>query len=127
MRNKFLGTGDPGYHPIRKIKTSIRGVAFAVRYDFSVAYKLALSVVVIIVTIFMRETADVLLVLLATAVMLMGEVFNSAIEAMCDYLTEKDDPRIGAIKDMAAGAVALSILAWLAVLVVEVVLSGAFG
>lgn len=124
MRNKFLGTGEPGFHPLRKMQIWIRGLALAVRYDFSVAYKLVLSVIVLALAIIMRETVDVLLVLLATALMLMGELFNSALEAVCDYLTDEEDPRIAAIKDMASAGVALSIIAWVAVLVGEVVLSG---
>lgn len=124
MRNKFLGTGEPGYHPLRKLRTCVRGVALAVRYDLSVAYKVVLSVVVLSVSVALRESSDVLLVLLATALMLMGEIFNSALEAMCDFLTAREDPRIAAIKDMAAGAVAISIVAWVVVLVREVILAG---
>jgi len=40
MRNKFLGTGDAGYHPVRKIRTVFSGLRYAVMYDFSVACKL---------------------------------------------------------------------------------------
>ena len=43
MRNKFLGTGTPGYHPVRKVRTVISGLRYAVLYDASVAYKLVLS------------------------------------------------------------------------------------
>ena len=27
MRHKFLGTGDPGYHPLRKLRTIYRACA----------------------------------------------------------------------------------------------------
>ncbi|GAB7082099.1 diacylglycerol kinase [Megalodesulfovibrio paquesii] len=122
MRNKFLGTGQPGYHPLRKIRVCLHGLALAVRYDFSVAYKLGLSAVVLVVAVLLRDTVDVLLVAVATAQMLMAEIFNSALEAVCDYLTAREDRRVGAIKDMAAAAAGLSIAAWVAVLVGEVVL-----
>ncbi|AGW14980.1 diacylglycerol kinase [Megalodesulfovibrio gigas] len=123
MRNKFLGTGQPGYHPLRKIRICLHGLALAMRYDFSVAYKLALSAVVLAVALLMRDTVDVLLVAVATAQMLMAEIFNSALEAVCDYLTAREDRRVAAIKDMAAAAAGLSIAAWVAVLVGEVVLA----
>ena len=32
MRHKFLGTGEAGYHPLRKIKTVISGLRYAVLY-----------------------------------------------------------------------------------------------
>ena len=49
MRHKFLGTGDPGYHPLRKLRTVFSGLRYAVVYDFSVAYKLVLSALVLAV------------------------------------------------------------------------------
>jgi len=47
MRNKFLGTGEIGYHPIRKLRTIYCGLRYAVIYDFSVAWKLAFSLPVL--------------------------------------------------------------------------------
>lgn len=49
MRDKFLGTGEAGYHPFRKIRTVISGLRHAVLYDGSVTSKLAGSVVVLAV------------------------------------------------------------------------------
>lgn len=51
MRNKFLGTGEPGYHPIRKLRVIWSGLRSAALYDFSVAYKLVLSAVLLIVVV----------------------------------------------------------------------------
>jgi len=34
VRNKFLGTGEPGYHPLRKLRTIFAGLRYAVVYDF---------------------------------------------------------------------------------------------
>ena len=34
MRNKFLGTGESGYHPIRKVRMVISGLRYAVLYDW---------------------------------------------------------------------------------------------
>ena len=46
MRHKFLGIGEAGYHPLKKIHTVFSGLRYAVLYDFSVTYKLVLSVLV---------------------------------------------------------------------------------
>ncbi|GFK92937.1 hypothetical protein NNJEOMEG_00765 [Fundidesulfovibrio magnetotacticus] len=119
MRNKFLGTGEPGFNPWRKIKVIVSGLRFAVLCDWSVAYKVVLSALVLVLSFVYRAWVDALLVLLATAVMLASEIFNSAVEAVCDYLQTAEDAKIKAIKDMAAAATGVCILAWVLVLVFE--------
>mgnify|MGYP000429118209 CR=1 FL=1 len=52
MRHKFLGIGAAGYHPWRKIETVISGLRYAVLYDWSVTYKLFVSVVVLAVAFY---------------------------------------------------------------------------
>lgn len=121
MHNKFLETGEPGYHPIRKIGICLSGLKFAVRYDFSVAYKLVLSVVILAISFYFRQWLDFLLIMLATVMVLMAELFNSAIEALCDFVEDQQNPKIKMIKDIAAAAVGISILAWIIILGFEVV------
>lgn len=119
MRNKFLNTGQPGFHPLRKIKVVIRGLRFAVIADFSVAYKLVLSLVVLIACIGFRDWIDVAAVLIATTLMLIAEIFNTTIEALCDFIESNDNQKIGIIKDISAAAVGISILLWLIILLGE--------
>ena len=120
MRHKFLGTGEPGYHPLRKLRTVFSGLRYAVVYDFSVAYKLILSTLVLATAFFLRAWVDFLLILVVTAFVLTAEIFNSAIEALCDFVETSHNDKIKVIKDMAAAAVGISILVWLVVLVVEI-------
>ncbi len=47
MRNKFLGTGEPGWNPWRKVVVVLSGLRFAVVYDASVAWKVVVSAVVL--------------------------------------------------------------------------------
>ena len=119
MRNEFLGTGEPGYHPLRKIRTVLSGLRYAVLYDFSVAYKLLLSALVLGAAFAFRQWLDALLVLVATALVLASELLNSAVEAVCDFLEPRENERIKVIKDIAAAAAGLAILAWALILVVE--------
>ena len=121
MRNKFLETGEPGYHPIRKIIICLSGLKFAVRHDFSVAYKLVLSVGILAVSFYFRQWLDFLLIMFATVMVLMAELFNSAIEALCDFVEDQKNPKIKMVKDIAAAAVGISILAWIIILGFEVV------
>lgn len=119
MRNKFLGTGDPGYHPLRKLVTMASGLRYAVVYDFSVSYKLALSLVVLTAAFALREWVDALMIVLATALVLVTEIMNSSIEALCDFVETRHNEKIKVIKDIAAAAVGISILVWVIVLGVE--------
>ena len=120
MKNKFLGTGDEGYHPLRKFRTVLSGLNYAVKYDFSVTYKFVLSVVVLIVAFAFRGWVDFLMVLVATSLVLMAELFNSAIEALCDFVEERHNEKIKVIKDIAAAAVGVSILLWVIVIGMEI-------
>ena len=107
MRHKFLGIGEPGYHPIAKLRTVASGLRYAFVYDLSVAYKLGLSVPVIIAAFFLRERVDFLLILPVTAFVLVAEIFNSAIEALCDIVQSQHDERIKVVKDIAAAGAGL--------------------
>ena len=119
MRNKFLDTGDTGYHPVRKIKVIISGLKYAIRYDLSVTYKLILSTVVLLIFFFFRQWVDFLLLAAATALMLQAELFNSAIEAICDFITTEESHKVKVIKDISAAAAGICILFWGVILVVE--------
>jgi diacylglycerol kinase len=119
MRHKFLGTGEAGYHPLRKVRTVISGLRYAVLYDWSVTYKLVASVVVLAVAFGARAWVDFLLILVVTAFVLAAEIFNSAIEALCDFVETRHNEKIKVIKDIAAAGVGIAILAWFIVLGVE--------
>jgi diacylglycerol kinase len=115
MKNRFLGVGESGYHPLRKIKVCLNGLKFALS-DFSVAYKVALSAVVVVASIWLRHWIDLVVVLVVTGQVLTAEMFNTAIEAVCDYLETGHDQRIGIIKDVAAASAGVSIFVWAAVI-----------
>jgi diacylglycerol kinase (ATP) len=120
MRNKFLGIGEPGYHPLRKLRTVASGLRYAVIYDWSVTYKLVLSAIVLIAAFSFRAWVDFLVILLATAFVVFAEMINSAIEALCDFVEARHNEKIKVIKDIAAAAVGISIFAWMVVILVEV-------
>lgn len=108
-----------GYHPVRKLKIVFSGLYFAVISDFSVAYKLILSILALILTFLFRPGVEATLILLATGMMLAAELFNSAIEILCDFVEPREDKRIGVIKDIAAAAAGISIFVWATTLILE--------
>jgi diacylglycerol kinase len=106
------------YDPIRKLKVIFSGLYFAVS-DFSVAYKLVLSVPVFILSLIAQKWVDITLILLATGMMLVAELLNSAIEILCDFVQPREDMQIGIIKDIAAAAAGISIFVWAVTLILE--------
>jgi diacylglycerol kinase len=119
MRNKFLGTGEKGYRPFRKLMVCLSGMRYAVLYDFSVAYKVILSVLILGVCFYYSRWVDLISVLAATGLMLICEMFNTAIEALCDFVEDRENEKIRIIKDITAAATGISILIWAAVLISE--------
>jgi diacylglycerol kinase len=82
---------------------------FAIRYDFSVADKLVLSALVLALALVFQEWVDLEMLLLATGLVLIAELFNSAVEAVCDFVETRENEKVRAIKDIAAAAVGISI------------------
>ena len=116
MTKKFRTSG---YHPIRKLKVVLSGLHVAVFTDFSVAYKVILSVPILGGAFFLRRWVDASLILLAMGLMLISELFNSAIEVLCDFVEPRQNERIRVTKDIAATAAGISILVWAVILIVE--------
>jgi len=119
MRNKFLGTGEKGYRPLRKLTVCLSGLRYAVLYDFSVAYKVILSTLILAVCVYYRQWVDLISVFAATGLMLICEMFNTTIEALCDFVETHQNEKIRIIKDIAAAATGISIVIWGVVLFSE--------
>jgi diacylglycerol kinase (ATP) len=66
-----------------------------------------------------RAWVDFLLILVVTALVLVAEIFNSAIEALCDFVETRHNEKIKVIKDIAAAGVGIAIFVWVVVLGVE--------
>nr|MBF0222332.1 diacylglycerol kinase [Desulfobulbaceae bacterium] len=93
---------------------------FAIRYDFSVAYKFVLSSIVLVIFFYFRQWVDFLMILAATGQVLIVEMLNSSIEALCDFVETHENMNIKVIKDIAAAAAGISILIWAIIFLVEV-------
>lgn len=116
-----LGAREPRrsgfrYRPLRKIRIALSGIWYAVLRDFSVRYKLIISLVFLAMAGNFETPFHFLFVLTVTGLMLIAEILNTAIESLCDYVQSNHDSRIKRIKDMAAGATFIAIVIWYAVL-----------
>jgi len=114
-----MGIDGVGYHPVRKTRVALDGLRFAIQNDLSVTYKLIASSVILAATFYYHEWVDVLVILVATAQVVTAELFNSSIEAVCDFVEQAENEKIKVIKDIAAAAAGVSIVAWGGVLAYE--------
>lgn len=110
-----------GYNPLTKLNVVLSGLYVAVVTDFSVAYKVILSAPILCWAFLFRQWVDVSLILLAMGLVLTAELFNSAIEVLCDFVEPQRNEQIRITKDIAAAAVGVSITVWAVILVVEAV------
>jgi hypothetical protein len=69
MRNKFLGTGEPGYRPIRKFLVILNGLKFSVLHDYSVAYKVVLSIITMVTSYYFKQWIALMAILIVTGLM----------------------------------------------------------
>ena len=121
MRNKFLGTGQQGFNIIRKLRVAFSGLRYAILNESSVAIEIALSALVLAGCFYYRQWLDFSIVLVASGLMLVAEMVNTAIEGLCDFVEPGHNEKIGIIKDVASAAVGISILIWSVTLLMEVV------
>jgi len=77
--------------------------------------------VILLGCFYYRQWLDFSIVFLSTGLMLVAEMFNTTIEALCDFLEPQENAKIGIIKDIAAAAAGISILVWGVVLSLEAV------
>lgn len=122
MKNKFTDIGfNHPYRPLKKIKVAWGGFWFVMKNDLSVAYKVILSIFVLIFSYFLRQSIDIILVVLATGLMICMEMMNSCVELMCDFFETGYNEKIKIIKDVSAAAAGISILVWVIVIGYEII------
>ena len=106
--------------PRRKARIILLGL-WRAAHDFNVAYKMAVSAVVLVLAGVAWKWLDLAVIAVATGVLLMSELFNTALEQLCDIVQPEYDERVGAVKDMAAAAAGTGTVAWLAVMAIEAI------
>ena len=95
--------------PIHKsFLNALRGIFFMLRSERN----FQLEVVALFINIFLifylkLSSFDTILILIVCFGVLAAEIFNTAIEKICDIIQPEFDKRIGFIKDVSAGAVTL--------------------
>jgi len=87
-------------------KYAMRGLWLAFRYEPNmIIHLLAIITVLILNSSLKVSRTDWMISLVLIGVILMAEIFNTALEKLADRVTQDQDPMIGQAKDLAAGAV----------------------
>lgn len=91
---------------------AFRGIFMMVKTERNFQIELiAFFVNLFLIFYFKLNSTDTALVIIASFAVLSAEIFNTAIEKICDIIQPDFDKRIGFIKDIAAGAVMLTAIA----------------
>jgi diacylglycerol kinase (ATP) len=117
----FSEPGNPATILYGKSTSDRQGSASAARYDFSFAHKMVLSVFIQAGCFILRQWIDFFFILTATALILMAELFNSAVETLCDFVEKHENQKLKVIKGISAVAVGIGIVLWGTITVVEIV------
>ena len=85
---------------------ALNGIWLAFRYENNMRYHLLAATGVLLINYLLQVSRTewiITLMLIGTA--WAAEIFNTALEKLCDRVSREHDPLIGKVKDLAAGAV----------------------
>ena len=95
--------------PIHKsFLNAFRGIFFMLRFERNFQLEIFAFFINIFLIFYLKLSIfDTILILIVSFGVLVAEIFNTAIEKICDIIQPEFDKRIGFIKDVSAGAVTL--------------------
>ena len=97
---------------LRSFKFAFRGMGVLFREEHNAWVHLVAAVLAVAAGIFFRiSLLEWALVAFAIGLVFSAEVFNSALERVCDVVQPEQDKRIGDIKDLCAAAVLICAIA----------------
>ena len=97
---------------LRSFKFAFRGMGVLFREEHNAWVHLLAAVLAVAAGIFFRiSLLEWALVAFAIGLVFSAEVFNSALERVCDVVQPEQDKRIGDIKDLCAAAVLICAIA----------------
>ena len=102
----------------KSLKHALRGLFVLAKAERNFKIELVFAVLALILSsVFKLSSFEFLFVLLAIALVLIAELFNTAIEKIMDFVHPEKHDAVRDIKDLSAGAVLLSVLFALCVVV----------
>ena len=96
----------------QRFGSAFSGIEYAVFRDQRIRYKVVLSILFLLVALLFDDWLHFLVLLVVTGLMVVAEMINSAVAALCDYVQPRYDTLIGGIKDVAEGASWVAVFIW---------------
>jgi diacylglycerol kinase len=97
---------------IKSFGFAINGIKFCFKNEFNFKIHCMATIVVIIVCIFFSiSIIEWIIVIACIASVLMAELFNTAIENLCNKVEHNTHPQIKIVKDVSAAAVVVVAIA----------------
>jgi len=97
------------FSPKKRIKSflfALKGIFYMIRTQHNFWIQLTIGVLAVILGFVLKISwFEWGLVILSCGLVLAAETFNSAIETLTDVVHPGQDPKVGLVKDLAAGAV----------------------
>jgi len=91
---------------MKKFKDAFNGIFVAFKSQQNIKIHFFISIIVFGMGIFFQlKTFEWSLILLCIGLVMAAEIFNTAIEKLCDFVEPHHHKKIGIIKDFSAGAV----------------------
>ncbi len=98
-KNKFLSS----------FKYAAKGILTCLKLERNMRFHLIFCIYVFFFSFIMEiSSTELALVFLASALVFISEMLNTAIEKLCDFVCKDKNQNIGKIKDICAGAVLVS-------------------
>ncbi|MBI4093840.1 diacylglycerol kinase family protein [Candidatus Kaiserbacteria bacterium] len=101
---------------IHNVRYALHGILLAWREEFSFKLQIAAAVLASLLGwYFAVSKTEWLFITVTIGAVMCAEVFNTALEELCDKFKSEPDPHVAKIKDLAAGAVLIASAAALVV------------
>lgn len=96
-------------HPLGSFRHAVEGVLHTLRTQRNMRFHVfALTLILLSGVMFRLQRVEMLVLSLAAAMVLMAEMFNTAVEAVVDMITQTYHPAAKFAKDISAGAVLIA-------------------
>jgi len=96
---------------LRSMGYALKGLKTALRQEHNFQFELVLAVAAVVLGLYFQlSDLEWLFVIGAIGFVLCAELFNTALEELCDMLRQTHDPHVEKIKDLSAAAVLVSAL-----------------
>lgn len=96
---------------LKSLRFAFRGMLILVRSEHSIMVQLAIGILVSILGFLLHiSPTEWMLQTICIGMVLSAEGLNTAVEKLCDFVNPGPDPKIGRIKDIAAGGVGFAAL-----------------